>query len=321
MEIFPSRISYILIIAIAIINAILIYNSNIIFPVDQLLTPAISSAILLFISIILFSVNYTILTLKIIMTKIAYIFQGIIFLQLAWINVRVLNHASMALSFPYADDILINWDRFLNFNWKQYFYFVQNNEIVKTVFDYSYTSLTFFSFWSFIILVVQKDLKRTCFFLETFLFTAVICTAIGMFFPAKAAVAMYYGDAKTLANLDTLPGVYHIEAMQRLRSGLPFSLDLNDLPGLVTFPSFHTAAGIILVISFWRTALFPVILLYSATMIASTPVLGGHYFVDLIGGTMVAVLVAFAFGALPAYRGLFVQAGTELPSTRPATTG
>lgn len=161
MEIFPSRISYILIIAIAIINAILIYNSNIIFPVDQLLTPAISSAILLFISITLFSVNYTILKLKIIMTKIAYIFQGIIFLQLAWINVRVFNHASMALSFPYADNILINWDRFLNFNWKQYFYYVQNNEIVKTVFDYSYTSLTFFSFWSFIILVVQKDLKRT----------------------------------------------------------------------------------------------------------------------------------------------------------------
>lgn len=187
--------------------------------------------------------------------------------------------------------------------------------------DYSYTSLTFFSFWAFIILIIQKDLKRTRFFLETFLFTAVICTAIGMFFPAKAAVAMYYGDAKTLANLDTLPGVYHIEAMQRLRSGMPFALDLNDLPGLVTFPSFHTAAGIILVISFWRTILFPIVLVYSAIMIASTPVLGGHYFVDLIGGTVVAVLVAFAFGALPAYRGLFVQASAELPSTRPATTG
>jgi membrane-associated phospholipid phosphatase len=73
----------------------------------------------------------------------------------------------------------------------------------------------------------------------------------------------------------------------------------------VTFPSFHTAAGIILVISFWRTALFPIIVLYSAIMIASTPVLGGHYFVDLIAGAAVAGAVAFALGLLPSYRGLF----------------
>jgi hypothetical protein len=51
-----------------------------------------------------------------------------------------------------------------------------------------------------------------------------------MFFPAKAAVAMYFGDAATLANLSSLPGVYHVEPLERLRSGVPFSLDLAHLP-------------------------------------------------------------------------------------------
>lgn len=227
----------------------------------------------------------------------------------------------MTSNFPYVDEILIRWDGTLGISWEKYFHFVQNNNFISTIMGYSYISLTFFSFLGFFILVIQVDLKRTRFFLETFLFTAVICTAIGMLFPAKAAVAMYYGHATTAANLATLPGVYHIEPLEQLRSGAAFSLDLNNLPGLVTFPSFHTAAGIILVISFWRTALFPIILAYSAIMIASTPVLGGHYFVDLIGGTAVAVLVAYVFGSLPFYKGMFAQAGTDPGSTRPATSG
>lgn len=56
-------------------------------------------------------------------------------------------------------------------------------------------------------------------------------------------------------------------------------------------------------------------------MIASTPVLGGHYFVDLIAGTAVAALVAWAFGSLPVYKGMFAQPGTEPGSVRPATSG
>lgn len=321
MQLFPSRISYLLIFIVTAINLIWLGNATITLPLEQFFRPALVLATLAALVVTLDRMTYSSGRIALICSKFSYLFQGMIFLQISWISVRLFNHISMTSAFPYTDETLLKWDSLIGLSWERYFHAVQSNSLINTIMGYSYISLTFFSFLGFLILSLQGDLRRTRFFLETFLFTAVICTAIGMLFPAKAAVAMYYGDAKTLANLDALPGVYHIEAMERLRSGAAFALDLNDLPGLVTFPSFHTAAGVILIISFWRTALFPIILAYSGIMIASTPVLGGHYFVDLIAGAAVAALVAWAFGSLPVYRGMFAQPGTEPGAVRPATSG
>lgn len=319
MRIFPGPFSYILIIIVAIVDAIWIGISNITFPMHQLVDTGSIIAFLLPMIAIINKLEYSNEKIQYTFYRLGYLLQGIIFLQLSWIAVRLFNHISMSSNFPYVDSMLIYWDTSIGFDWVSYFYFIQNSDIIRQIMGYSYTSLTLFSFLGFLILMVQGELKRTRFFLETFLVTAVTCTAIGMFFPAKAAVAMHYGDTTTLANLSTLPGVYHIEALERLRSGQPFSLDLNNLPGLVTFPSFHTAAGIILVASFWRTALFPIVFAYSVIMIASTPVLGGHYFIDLIGGAAIAALIIWAYGSLPFYKGLFRRPNTS--ASQPATTG
>src|SRR5699024_10515406 len=236
---------------------------------------------------------------------LAFLLKAIIFLQLAWVLVRVFNHVSMASDFHYADRMLADWDKFFGFDWQAYFYFVQGHRLIQAILGLGYKSLSVCSVLAFCILVVRGEARRTRFFLEIFLFTAVLCAAIGMFFPAKGSIASFFGDAITWLNLGSLPGVYHLEHLYQLRSGLPFALDLYNLPGLVTFPSFHTAAAVVLAASFWRTRLFPLMAAYAVVVIASTPVLGGHYFVDILAGTALALLVSCAFGALPGYRGLF----------------
>ena len=45
--------------------------------------------------------------------------------------------------------------------------------------------------------------------------------------------------------IDPRDGAYHLEHLERLRSDPMPVLSLSDLPGLVTFPSFHTAMGVI----------------------------------------------------------------------------
>lgn len=317
MHVFPGRNAYFLILAVAVIDFIWIGMSNIDVPAQQFVGPIINIAILLLLVFLINKFEYSNERMKKIIVRFGYLFQGMIFLKISWIVIRIFNHISMTTNFAYTDVMLSEWDNFLGFNWVSYFNFIQNNQVLSSVLDFSYTSLAVFSFAGFLILVLYGELKRARFFLETFLVTAVICTAIGMFFPAKAAVAMHYGDIATLENLTTLPGVYHIEHMQRLRSGGAISLNLAALPGLVTFPSFHTAAGIILLISFWRTALFPIALIYSAVMIASTPVFGGHYFVDLIAGTALAVLIAYIFASLEYYKGLFAKRGANIIVGKP----
>ena len=117
-------------------------------------------------------------------------------------------------------------------------------------------------------------------------------------------MATYLCVAGPFPGFPAPPGLYHLEALGALRTG-PVALDLGNLPGLVTFPSFHTAAGIVLTWAFWRTRAFPVVAAYAATMIAATPVFGGHYFVDLLAGACVAAVVCGGLAALPFYRDLF----------------
>ncbi len=320
MQLFPGRLSYGLIFLVGVADLVWVSVSNITVPAHQFLRVSLVIAMMAAVVFFVDRISYSTKRMERLSMTFGYLFQGLIFLQLAWLSLRIFNHVSMSSDFPYVDAMLIDWDEKLGYDWPAYYHFVMTNDTVRTVMAYCYTSLTFVSMIAFLILMLQGNLKRTRFFLETFLATAVVCTVAGLFFPAKAAVATYYGDAFTHANIATLPGVYHILPLERIRSGAPVAFDIYDLPGLVTFPSFHTAAGIILAISFWRTSLFPIILGYTAIMIASTPVFGGHYLVDLIGGVAIAGLVAFGYASAPFYKGLFGRTDTPAEQHVPAPT-
>ena len=74
------------------------------------------------------------------------------------------------------------------------------------------------------------------------------------------------------------------------------SIQLNNLEGLITFPSFHTAIAILFAWAVWRT---PYVwfagLVTNVLMILSTPLSGSHYVIDLAGGAVVAtVAIALA---------------------------
>ena len=65
--------------------------------------------------------------------------------------------------------------------------------------------------------------------------------------------------------------------------------------GLITFPSFHAALGVIFARAFWSVPWlrWPA-LAVNLLMIAATPVNGGHYFVDVAAGGAVACVAIWA---------------------------
>ncbi len=233
--------------------------------------------------------------------------EGTLFLSLAWPSLRLLNHLTMMAPFPYADDLLLRWDQLLSMPWTPYFDFVASSPFWFNLLDLSYTALSSVSYVAMLVLCFLADPRRVRFFIEVFFVTALFCLIVGAAFPAKAAVAILVPDL-TGYNIPVYPGVYHLESLEALRSpeGIVV-LDLHKLPGLVTFPSFHTAAGILLIVAFWRTVFFLPVLAYSVLMIASTPVFGGHYFVDLIAGTLVAIVICALILRRPVYAGLFAS--------------
>lgn len=239
-------------------------------------------------------------------SRLRILFYGLTFLQIAWINMRLLNHISMASAFPYVDDMLSSWDQALGLDWLGYFTFVHDHPALLNVLDFSYTSLTPLSVLTFVLLVVIGLPARAFYFVEMFFFTAIIALLAGMFFPAEAAVVHYAVNLADYPNYINPPGVYHLSHMDRLRAAEgAITLHPNFLPGLVTFPSFHTAAGIIMAIAAFRSWLFIPITCYVIAMVAATPVFGGHYFVDLFAGTAVALTVGYVLARTKRYQGIF----------------
>ena len=253
---------------------------------------------------------------SVVMVRMHRLFVGLVFLKLAWVNLRIFNHLSMSLGLPYADIMLAGWDDALGLDWLWYFNTLHDIPDILRILALSYTSLTPLSVVVFVGLVALGHLVRASFFLETFFFTAVAAMAIGALFPAEAAVATKIADITLYPNFSGMPGSYHLVHFDNLRSRAgPIILHPQILPGLVTFPSFHTAAGIILCAAVFRTWMMLPATLYSVVMIASTPIYGAHYIVDLLAGAMLATAVATALSRTERYRGIWQ------PNCRDTTTG
>ncbi len=223
--------------------------------------------------------------------RLHYAVEGIFFLHIAWPNLRLVNHLSMMLPFPYADQLLNGWDKALHLDWIAYFEIIFAQPVLLEVLDVAYASLTSLSLAVLLLLVGFGYISRAREFIDTFVITALICIVIGAAFPAKAAVITLIPDLAIFADMGWVPGSYHIAYLVSLRDPLtPLVLNPAQMPGLTTFPSFHTASGILIISACRKTWLSLPAWVYSAVIIAATPVFGGHYFVDLIAGVLVALI-------------------------------
>lgn len=214
-------------------------------------------------------------------------------LLVAWPALRLFNHLTMSTGFPLADAWLASGDRIIGFDWLSYVTLVDQYPHLVAAMDYAYDGLTGYSILLFMILVSSRERpdESSAEFIKLFLVTAIVCSTIGMFFPALSAV-VHYEPADAFKNIPPLTGAYHLDAMMALRSDRAPVLDIDDLPGLVTFPSFHTAMGIIAIYCARRERL---LLALSAAinllMIASTPVFGAHYGIDIVAGALITCIV------------------------------
>ncbi len=79
--------------------------------------------------------------------------------------------------------------------------------------------------------------------------------------------------------------------MQGLRDGSIQELSIDTVSGMVTIPSFHAAASVVLAGSFWRFRLlrWPMLVLNGGMALAAIPI-GSHYVVDILAGAACGAL-------------------------------
>jgi membrane-associated phospholipid phosphatase len=128
----------------------------------------------------------------------------------------------------------------------------------------------------------------------------LVITLAGLALLPAACAFTYYGFESLI---DQTRFIAHFEA---LRAGTFKTLQLRELEGLITFPSFHVAGGLMVTWAFRRyRRMFLALAVLNALMIASTVLLGPHYAVDIL-----ASLVVFA-----ASEGMYIRWGRRLAAS------
>lgn len=191
-----------------------------------------------------------------------------------------------AANVPLANDAVATADRALGFDWLRWFGWVEQHPTLRLALQLAYPSAIAQMVLIACYLSLTGQPARSRELVWTIMLSLLIIVPLSGLLPVESAW-LYYNvgasfDAASVADFD------------RLRAGQLHDVDLRQLQGIISFPSFHTCLGLLFpyVVRKRRRVLLPVALL-NAVMILAVPTEGGHFLVDVIAGAGVAAVAAW----------------------------
>ena len=196
----------------------------------------------------------------------------------------VLTYAGTPLNAPLADWWLIKADAALGVHLPTIVDWSENHAWISFAMNRAYYSVLPSTLLALVVLGLDSDVRRLRDFVNYFIIAGLITTAIYFVFPAEAPAAAFGYEA-------TAAQQRFVDHFHGLRSGQMTLISMNNLEGLITFPSFHTTWAILLAFAFrpYRWLFWPMLLLNAAVCI-STVTTGWHYATDVLGGILTAAV-------------------------------
>jgi len=210
-----------------------------------------------------------------------------------------LTYVAGAAGFPLQDANLLAIDRALGLDWRGYLDFVNDRPLLAACLSYGYTMIRWPIFAIPVVLAAAWRFQRLQEFTLAFAVALIVTTAVSALVPAIGVFQQIGLDPADFVNIDPRAYLDQQRDLGPVRAGTLRDLDLLSLAGIVTFPSFHACSAVLYAWALWPVWWArPVAVLANGAMLASTPVDGGHYFIDLIAGIAVAAMAIMAARAL-----------------------
>jgi hypothetical protein len=209
------------------------------------------------------------------------------FLLIAIISMlgAVASYVAMSHSGPLTDQLLADADSAIGFNWAQIRAATEQTPYLLDILDRAYWACTWLPLAIIGLLCGTDGGVRLYRFISAYGIALLTTVVIAGFFPAEAAFA-YFG---VVSKSDLAVG--YIGVITALRDGSLTAIDLHALGGIITFPSFHATMAILFAWALWPfRKLRPAVLILNGLMWLAAVPIGGHYFVDLIAGSLTAVI-------------------------------
>jgi hypothetical protein len=216
-------------------------------------------------------------------------------LVLATVLAAPLTYVAAAANFPLLDPKLLAIDRALGLDWRAYLDFVNERPLLSSWLSYGYTMIKWPIFAIPVILCAARRYARVQEFALAFTLALAVTVLVSTFTPA---IGVFYAldlDPARFEHVQPLAYLAQLRDLSLIRNGTLRDLNLFDLAGIVTFPSFHAASAALYTWALWPVRwMRPIAVVANAMMLAATPIDGGHYFIDLAAGIAVAVLAIVA---------------------------
>ena len=207
----------------------------------------------------------------------------------------VASYPVAGFSHGFADDWLQRCDMALHFDWLAWYRVTAAHPLLQHVSRASY-ALIYLSPAVLLGYFAISGRRREAYDFMAAVWLSAVITLFGFWFmPAIGPFAFLWHKPIVYLPVSDL---WQPDLIPHLRDHSMRSVDLGHLVGLVSAPSFHAAAAVLIIVFATRhAAVRTPLILANIAMLLSTPVEGTHYLIDLILGAGVA-LVAIAIIAM-----------------------
>jgi membrane-associated phospholipid phosphatase len=223
--------------------------------------------------------------------RLAHLSRTILSLALFINAVVILNFILTGiLPLPRWDEALAAADHALGLNWLDMYQWLTRHPAIEATLRAVYSSLGA----EMLILLFALELlghhNHARAFLLWFMITAIATVGIATLIPAAGAFVYYH--------LPVASTTGYVSQWADLRNGTLRTINPLDNQGLVVFPSFHASLAVLCAYAArpLRNLKYPLLAL-NLLIILSSPAMGGHYFIDIIAGVILAALTI----SLPGY--------------------
>ena len=200
-----------------------------------------------------------------------------------------LSYLAASANLPLLDHVFDAADGALGLGWRELLDWMNAIPMAHPLFGFAYQSFTVQASVAILCLSFSGRFAHLRTFLLAFMVAAVVTIAISAFTPAQGVWGHYGLHAIDHPAINPVTREFHLPIFHGLRDGSFRLLAGLGSMGIITFPSFHSAIALLFIFAFWPVpAMRWVGFVVNVMMIAATPVDGGHYFVDVLAGLVIA---------------------------------
>jgi membrane-associated phospholipid phosphatase len=203
----------------------------------------------------------------------------------------VLSYLVTSFNLPLIDPYLVKSDALLGFDWLTYAGFVNHHPWLSITSTIVYVTTISQVALCVIALGLSGRISRGRQLGAAVIFSGLICVLTAGILPSAGALGYLRPGADVLGAGQHIVDLEYKQVFFDLRSGAERFISLDNLHGLVAFPSYHGTLSALVVISLWafRFWRWPALALNFCVILA-TPVDGGHHLTDALAGVAVAFI-------------------------------